>query len=184
MALASYADLVIEIGNWLNRSDLGGEIPTLIRLFEARLNRRLRAPDQEITANQSIISGNNQYPILSPIRQVKTVLVDNGVVDWTIAGTTVVIDPIPTTQITLSIIGYATITPLDGVTTTSNWVLSAHPDLYLYGTLTEAAVYLRDDEHLPLWRAATDDVLEEVLRETNQRKVPSGPIQTRPAVWE
>lgn len=184
MALQSYTDLITEIGNWLNRSDMGSEIPTFIRLFEARMNRRLRAPDQEITANQSIISGNNSYPILSPIRQVKTVLVDNGVVDWTIAGTNVVIDPIPTSQITLSIIGYATITPLDGVTTTSNWLFAAHPDAYLFGSLTAAAAYLRDDEHLPLWRAELDDVLEEVTRENDQRRIPAGPVQTRAAVWE
>lgn len=213
MALASYSDLVTEIGSWLNRSDMGSEIPTFIRLFEARMNRKLRTPDQQITASVTLLANVSAYQIPSTIRQVKEVYTaDSAGVTFTmtamplvrlqqdypatlagvpmayaIEGTQIVLAPSPdgiSNSSTLSITGYATVTPLDGVTTTTNWLLASHPDAYLYGALVEAAAFLRDDEHLPLWRAALDDVLEEVLKEANQRKIPMGPLRTLPAVWE
>jgi hypothetical protein len=44
MTIATYAELVSEMGDWLNRTDLTAKIPTFVRLFEARMNRRLRSP--------------------------------------------------------------------------------------------------------------------------------------------
>lgn len=213
MALASYSDLVTEIGNWLNRIDMGSEIPSFIRLFEARMNRKLRTPDQEVSASITLLTSVNTYSIPSSIRQVKSVfttdatgvgvpltamsyqrLTDDfpttaaGITEaYAISGTQIVIAPLPdgiSNGPTLTVTGYNTVTPLDGVTTTTNWLLASHPDAYLYGALVEAAAYLRDDEHLPLWRAALDDVLEDVMAEGNQRKIPMGPLRTSPAIWE
>lgn len=55
------------------------------------------------------------------------------------------------------------VTPLtDTVGETTNWLLEAHPDVYLYGTLFESAPYLVDDERVPMWgelaKAASDNV--------------------------
>ena len=36
---------------------------------------------------------------------------------------------------------------------TENWLLTNHPDLYLYGVLRQSASYLREDERLPVWEA-------------------------------
>lgn len=43
MAFGSYADLVQEIEDFLNRSDLNEKVPTFIRLAEARMQRELQA---------------------------------------------------------------------------------------------------------------------------------------------
>jgi hypothetical protein len=213
MALQSYSDLVTEIGTWLNRGDLGTEIPTFIRLFEARMNRRLRTPDQEVTADVTLLTGVNQYAIPGAIRQVKLIYTTdaNGVfvtltpmpllklqadypsqeqgipMAYAIDATNIWIAPSPdgiSNAATMTVAGYRTLPALDGVTATSNWLLSSHPDAYLYGCLLEAAVYLRDDEHIDLWRAASDDVLEDVFREATERQIPMGPLKTLPAVWE
>ncbi len=32
------------------------------------------------------------------------------------------------------------------------WISAYYPDLYLYGALKEAAVYLKDDQRLALWQ--------------------------------
>jgi hypothetical protein len=213
MSLASYSDLVSEIGDWLNRSDQVAKIPTFIRLFEARMNRKLRTPEQQVSAAITLLTNVNTYQIPSTIRQVKNVYTAdaNGVLismtampilrlqadyptqlqgipmAYAIDGTQIILAPAPdgiSNSNTLTITGYNTLTPLDGVTTTTNWLLASHPDAYLYGTLTEAAAYLRDDEHLGLWRAALDDVIDDVMKEGNQRKVPMGPLKTLPAVWE
>lgn len=208
MALASYSDLVTEVGNWLNRSDLSAEIPTFVRLFEARMNRKLRTPDQELTSTITIIANQATYPVPAAIRQIKRIttaltgltltpvlggtfantLNVSGIPEfYSIDGTTFTLMPVPdgvNSPATVTVVGYNTLPALDGVTNTTNWLFASHPDAYLYGTLTEAAAFIRDDVHLPLWRAALDDVLEEVLQEANQRKVPMGQLRTTPAVFE
>lgn len=42
----------------------------------------------------------------------------------------------------------------------SNWLVAAHPDIYLYATLCEAAPYLIEDERLPIWEAELEHRLE------------------------
>lgn len=47
---------------------------------------------------------------------------------------------------------YAQVPPLVPTESAStNWVLSFHPDVYLYGVLREAAIYLRDEQRLQAW---------------------------------
>lgn len=45
---------------------------------------------------------------------------------------------------------------------TTNWLLTAHPDAYLYGALLEAAPYLLDDSRLAMWATALEKVLGEI----------------------
>lgn len=46
------------------------------------------------------------------------------------------------------------------MTTDPNWLLTAHPDIYLYGTLVEAAPFLKDDARVPVWEARLQDAIE------------------------
>jgi len=55
------------------------------------------------------------------------------------------------------------ITPLD-VFNTTNWVLTNHPDVYLFGSLVEAAPYIGDDERVPLWQSKYAAAFAEVRR--------------------
>jgi hypothetical protein len=36
----------------------------------------------------------------------------------------------------------------------TNWVLEAHPDLYIYGAMLQVAPFLMDDTRVPLWTQA------------------------------
>lgn len=205
MTIASYSDLLTEMGNWLNRTDLSAEIPTFIQLFETRMNRRLRNPDQQITTTQTI-TGATSYPILPPMRQVKHVHIggtprielaymtheewrvaypnDNSgdAQAYTIVGNFIFPQPIPASG-TLVIIGYNTLASL-GTGNTTNWLLNDHPDAYLFGSLCEAAAYLRDDERLTVWKSAWEEVLGEIEAEANARRIPAGPVASRAAIWE
>lgn len=55
------------------------------------------------------------------------------------------------------------ITPLTAVETT-NWMLTNHPDVYLFGSLVEAIPYVGNDERIPLWQAKYDAAFVEVRR--------------------
>lgn len=206
MTIASYSDLTGELSDWLNRADLSAKVPTFIQLFETRMNRRLRDPDQVITATQTIVSGQNVYPINDPMREVSHVYLDatprvelifmsfENLRRWytednsdipqayAIVGDQIVLQPIPTSG-TLNIIGYSTIPALNDSNPT-NWLLTDHPDAYLYGSLCEAAVFLGDDERVSQWKSAWDEIMGEIMDDGNSSKIPSGPVQSRPAVWE
>lgn len=46
------------------------------------------------------------------------------------------------------------------MTTDPNWLLTAEPDIYLYGALCESAPYLKDDARLPMWEARLEASIE------------------------
>jgi hypothetical protein len=54
---------------------------------------------------------------------------------------------------------------------TTNWLLTSSPDAYLYGALTQAAPYLKDDARIPVWgelfTAAMTDIKLADLNESN-----------------
>jgi hypothetical protein len=57
--------------------------------------------------------------------------------------------------------GGTTITALSGGV---NWLFTAHPDVYLYGALMEAAPYLHDDARVPIWKGLLAEAVEGVRR--------------------
>jgi hypothetical protein len=61
----------------------------------------------------------------------------------------------------------------------TNWLLSLAPDVYLYGSLMQAAAFLAEDERLPLWKAAFDEAVAELRADGQSRKWGAGPISPR-----
>lgn len=57
---------------------------------------------------------------------------------------------------------YKSPTSLTGLTSTGNWLLTSHPDLYLSASLTEAFLYMQDDENAVKWRQRTVALLREL----------------------
>jgi hypothetical protein len=55
----------------------------------------------------------------------------------------------------------------------SNWLLEDHPDVYLYGTLVEASLYLMDDERLPGWSQALEEAVQEIKEADKVARYPS-----------
>lgn len=47
---------------------------------------------------------------------------------------------------------------------TTNWLLTAHPDAYLYGSLVEAQPYLKDDVRVQIWFAAFEKTISQIRR--------------------
>lgn len=203
MTIASYSELVSEMGEWLNRADLASKIPTFIRLFEARMNRRLRTPDMEQTFTRTTIVGTDTYALNSRVRQLRQVYIDaspkivlramspsalkgafpfsseGNPSAYTIIGENLVLAPAPASEQTLAYSGYATLSGLSDSSTT-NWLLDDHPDLYLFGSLARAEAYLKDDARVAVWKAAEDEALAEVAKEGNAKRY-SGPLVSRPS---
>ncbi len=62
---------------------------------------------------------------------------------------------------------YARLNPLNN-TTTTNWVLSRYPDLYLYGSLLHSAPYLKDDARIGVWDGIYKTILADIEVEADR----------------
>jgi hypothetical protein len=69
------------------------------------------------------------------------------------------IGPTPDAAYNFELMMYQQPPSLD-VTQQTNYLTDNAPDLLLYSTLLEAEGYLKNDERLPVWKAARDEILQ------------------------
>ena len=183
MTIQTYSDLQSAIATWIARADLSPNIPDFIALFESVANRRLRLRQQEAAATLAPSSGvatlpadylawrrvtwTGQFPreleyvhpsylhALYPTLPAGTPRL------FTIEGGTLTVAPSDSTALTFD---YFQKVPALSNTTTSNWLLAAAPDLYLFGALAEAHGFVKDIESLALWKSRRDELFDELDR--------------------
>lgn len=190
MAIQTYAELQAAAASWLARSDLTARIPEFIALAEAKINRVLRTQDM-VTKNATFSITGEYVAVPTGFQMVKTFHLNTSPKR--------VLEFMPDDQIT-KLFGAATGKPryycvqggnfrfgptpdatysstlvyvgsLVGLATTSpNWLLTSHPDVYLYGTLLEAEGFLADDPRVPLWKQAFDMAVNEVNAQANANR--------------
>jgi hypothetical protein len=190
MSLTNYTDLQTGIANWLQRSDLAAVVPDFITLFEACANRRLRVRQQEATAELVPANGVASLPADylawrrltwtgNPRRELSYVepswlqgAYPDSPVDipavFTIEGARIITMPIDSTGTTLELVYFQAVPSLAANNT--NWLMSAHPDLYLFGALAEAQAYAVNAEAAALWKARRDELFEEVAALANRTR--------------
>ena len=199
MAITTYAELQTATANWLDRTDLTARIPEFIELSEANFNRVIRQPDM-VTKNDSfsLTSRYNTLPSdtleivrivldLTPVivleyltpeeiseRRVSMSSTGKPYYFSVIGGSSNQLEvvPSPDSTYTSSIVYYTRIAALSDAAT-SNWLLAAHPDIYLFGTLVEAEPYLKNDERMPMWTSRLDKALM-ALRLQGERELHTG----------
>ena len=201
MAITTYAELQTATANWLDRTDLTSRIPEFIELAEANFNRVIRQPDMVAKDDSFSIAGRYttlptdtleiirivvdltpvivlEYLTPEEISERRIVMSSTGKPYYftTIGGATNQLEvlPSPDSTYTSSIVYYTRIAALsDGAT--SNWLLAAHPDIYLFGTLVEAEPYLKNDERMPMWTTRLDKALNALgLQGQRERHTASG----------
>lgn len=195
MSLSTYTDLQAAIGTWLHRDDISALIPDFIRLFEARANRALRTrsmlaslastplvsgaislPTGFLAFKELRYDGDNSYTLeprplewirnqpTDPSQPLYFAVTADQVICWPQAG---------------NVIGtyYQTIPPLSSNST--NWLLTNHPDLYLFGSLVESILYTQDDSRLPIWADKAAALIESAQGSDNANAINGGPLQAR-----
>lgn len=182
MAISTYSELQTAVTNWLHRSDLTAIIPDFITLAESRINRTLQLPTKEIEVSLTASIGSRTIALpsgyVSPIalwltywqprNQMVYVPPDQIPVTgslatpvyWTIDGGNIAFDSLADKAYTFTF-RYLSVLALSASTST-NWLLTNHPDVYLYGALIEASPYTRDDNRISLWKTAFDVAIQEV----------------------
>lgn len=173
MSITTYGGLKTAITDWINWDDMDGQISTFIALAEARINREVRHWKMDATATLSV---STQYTALpADFMDVKRVSVTDtqdplrlvSVHDlqdmrdaannqagapyvYAISNGQLEVFPTPdtATDVTLHYVARIAAFSADGDT---NWLLTEHPDVYLYGSLMQAAPYLAEDQRTEIW---------------------------------
>ncbi len=181
MAIDSYSNLKTGIGNWIARSDLTSYLDDFIDNFEARVNygtgvdapfpsEPIRTRNMITSSDLTLSSGAASLPtdFLEAKRvTAKTsprIKLEYASPDWldeiypdttasdpafyTILGSSLIVRPVTTSQIELQF--YQKLTALSD-SNTSNWLLAATPNGYLYGSLVEAALFIHDNDMASRW---------------------------------
>lgn len=204
MALTNYTELKSTVADWLNRSDLTAVIPSFIALAESHFNQEERLRNQKsivrATATFSqeyealpldyleMLNLTNQTTV--PFQKVEFLSLnqwDNYKRDfttlqvpkyYTIVGNQIQLLPVPGSDIVAEMIYYAKIQSLSDLNTT-NWLLTNHPEVYLYGTLLQAAPYLKDDDRIATWNAMLEKTLDNIHQSDDRALYAGSVIKTR-----
>ena len=196
MAITSYTELKTAIANWLNRDDLTAIIPDFIALTEADIQRKVRHWRMEERSTATLDARYTQLPdgfleavrfhldvderpieLLTPLalQQRRQGNSDAGGKPqfYAIIAGQIEVWPTPDGSYTGELYYYARTATLTD-SNTSNWVLERHPDVYLYGSLLQAAPYLRDDERVGLWSSQYQAAIEDMLLQNERAAFSQG----------
>lgn len=174
MALSNYTELKASIADFLNRDDLTAVIPDFITLAEAQINRDIRHYEME---NRATADLDQQY-LDRPSDWLETIRINitsGGTRTLDLLSAASMSDkragaenttgepkfyrhaerafevfPSPDGTYEVELLYYQKVPALsDGNAT--NWLLTDHPDLYLYGALMHSAPYLAEDARVGVW---------------------------------
>jgi hypothetical protein len=94
---------------------------------------------------------------------------------FALVGNQIEVLPPPDTGYTAELTYVATLAKLSD-SNASNWILERHPDVYLYGSLLQAAPYLRDDERVGLWTPLYAQAIEDMILQNERAAFSQGRI--------
>jgi len=199
MALTNYATLQTALANTLHRSDLTSAIPDFITLCEDKLNKRLRLRAMETRVTASI---NSEYLSLptgflamqdfhlntTPRTALEYVTSDflderypGGIATdtpkfFTFIGGEIQLAPVPDTTYEAEIDYYK---KFDLATDTTNWLLTNAPRAYYYGSLVEAAIYMKDEKRAMFYQSFLDNTLRELEFADDTDRIPDGGLSVK-----
>ena len=204
MAITTYSELQSAVGDFLNRQDLTTVIPTFIALAEADFNRSIRHRSMLTRATATIdaqftalptdfLEAKNIQLNSTPITVLRYVTMEHADLVrqadptgqpryYTIVGDTLECVPVADASYTAELTYYKKIAALAN-DNTSNWLLSYHPDVYLYGTLMQSAPYLKDDQRIPVWGSLYRQYLADVNASSDKAEFSGGALFMRPRTW-
>lgn len=205
MAISTYTELQDAVTNWLGgRSDLTSRIPEFITLCEAKLNRELYVRQMETRSTTTVDTTTTEPEFISlptdfqSMRRVRLSSVSgkprlqylsgaqaderrfgesnsaNQPTHFTIMGTEMELIPTPDADYTIEMVYRKYIPAL--ASNSTNWLLTLAPDVYLYGSLLEAAAHIKEDERIQVWALGFTTALDSLNRVGQNSAYNAGPM--------
>lgn len=181
----TWTELKANIADWLERDDLTVQIAEFIGYAERHFNRVLRVPEMEESSTASTsgavvtlpsdflamrslyIDGTDELTILDQISLERLRSMYRAEETGTPAyfalqsGNEMVLAPAPTSSLAY-VLNYYQKIPQLGASQATNWLLTAHPDLYTYQTQFHACVFMRDMDGAAIMAGQANAIIEEL----------------------
>jgi hypothetical protein len=167
MSLATYSDLLASVASWMNRTDLTSVIPDFVTIAESKIARDMRLRAQITTSTLTTPSDGTRTTALptdwlefenvsiagTPETPCQYVNVEHMDVKYPIGGNSgrpyvysiegpnILFGPVPDAAYTVNIMYYARFPAL--ATNSTNWLMTNHPNIYLYACLREACFFTK-----------------------------------------
>lgn len=188
MSITNYSELQTSVTNWLSRTNdtnLIALFPDCITLAESKFNRVLRTRDMETSA--SLVPASGIVTIPADFLEMRRIYIDtdtpieleylppeqfyvkypiliNSSIRpsryYTIEGASIILSDKVTSN-NVKILYYAKIPALT-ISNTTNWLLTGHPDIYLYATLLEAYDIIKNEQQSQKFNAKTIANIEQL----------------------
>ena len=204
MALTTYTELKTSLADWLNRSDLTSVIPDFISLAEAQMERQLRTRQMIVRANATFAAAAEYGTVPDDFLETKSIKLNTNPITnlqfqtidamdslsnttylssgkplyFSVVGNQFRLLPIPDGEYTAELVYYAKLTKLSS-TVATNFLLTQAPDVYLYGSLLQAAPYLQDDARISVWSSLYAAGLEQLQIADDRGSTSGGAILAR-----
>lgn len=186
MSFADYTSLKTAIASdWMHRADMTTAVGDFIALFEADFNADVRVRQMETETSQISTAGYLLHPTgwlswkeirgtnngiqynLEPVSdEVAIRRTAGGAAPSTVykvKGSRTYLYP-ASSAVTFPCTYYASV----GLTSGTNWLLTAYPGAYLYGSLLQAVAWGLNDDRVPLWKSAYDQVIERIRADSRK----------------
>jgi hypothetical protein len=198
MPITTYAELQTTIGDWINRNNprITAAIPTFITIGEAHINRKhsvfplMAEAVTDLTYGASDTTKSIDLPSdfvslvgihikpagsadiqYRPLRQSSSrdqrhCSAGEPSAAW-IHGGKIFFDSLVGSGYTIRLIYRK---KWNIATDLTNWLLTNHPDIYLYSSLVAAEPFMRNEKRLPTWKAMLKEAMEELGRVAQQTR--------------
>lgn len=202
MAITTYAELQSAVADFLNRDDLTSVIPTFISLAEAQMQRVIRHHKMMNRAEAEIenryfalpadwletarfhVRGDRTYRLeltsmddMLQLRQANADLTGRPS-HFAHIGDQLEVYPTPDGTYSVELLYHQKI-PALSVSNTTNWLLTDHPDVYLYGALMQSAPYLDDDQRMQVWSTLYGNAVQAVNQESKKARYSGSGMRMR-----
>ena len=190
--ISTYSELQTSVTSWLSRTNDTASIalyPDFITLAEAKFNRSLRT--REMEASATVAASNGVVALPADYLEIRRLYIDGSVKKeleyltpetfylsfpsntgnskyYTIEGANIILAD-QSTSANVMILYYQKIPALSG-SNTYNWLLTAHPDLYLASVLSEAYGVIKNDAQEQKWYQKAVATAESILSSDKKGK--------------
>lgn len=196
----NYTELKAAVSDWAHRSDVASQVDTFIDLAEAEFSNRLRTVDQETVADLQCTA--RYTPLPADFAEMRAVEYNGAVLRnlayvtpdymaawrqyepagepkaYSIRGTDLELIPTPD-DVTVTLTYWATIPALSDANPT-NWLLAAHPNMYLFECLRQVSLYIKDDNGVARYANQMQGFFTALKRADDAKRHP-GPLRVRVA---
>lgn len=203
MALISdYTSLKAALESYLNRTDVTAYEDIIIQSAQRWIEKNIRCRQMETTLGTAISSGSmavpanfiglkSAYVVGTPTQVLQRRNVEQIYTQYPTRsssgkpkfiareGANFIFGPYPDSNYSINGVYYAKFNPIS--TTTTNALISDHPDIWLFASLCEAEPFLENDERVRLWKSKRDEIAQDINNEETDQNWSGSSLSIQPA---